>query len=116
MVFVVERTSLWGDEKPCDEAYRKKFKCWQTRTCSEEEFNNRFSEREGLWRSKGKNHTVTDKGYITRQIEDQEAWAIKFNNLNELMEFVVKHGQVIISEEDFSVKAPSIEIYDDYRE
>lgn len=117
MKFIVRRTSVWGDDKPCEEVVRMKVPYWQTRTCSEEEFDRRFSAREGLWRSKGKNHQITEEGYITRQEEDREVWGVNIKTLKELMDFIDKHGSIVIEDEsssDCSLK--NIEIYDDYRE
>jgi hypothetical protein len=79
MKFVISRTSsLLSEGKPCTEANKMAFEKWHTRTCTEEEFNLRFSAREGLWKDKGKNHTVTKDGYISRQ----EASVLKNGGLN----------------------------------
>ncbi len=116
MKYIVSRTSAYGEEKPCEEAFKHPYENWHTRTCNEEEFNKLFSDREGLWRSKGRNHTVTDKGYITRQQDDTMEWTIEINSLEELNAFASKYGELVISPDAYSSKSPEIEIYDNYRE
>lgn len=116
MIYIIKRTSTYDETQPCEEAIQRTFEYWHTRTCSEDEFNEKFSQREGAWRSKGKNHTITDQGYITRQENDVMKWSIEINTLDELHSFISKYGQIIIDNSDWSAKAPCIEIYDDYRE
>jgi hypothetical protein len=119
MIYKVDRTSCFSSclekEKPCSEAKIREFEFWHTRTCNEQEFDKNHSNREGLWRSKGKNHTITKEGYITRQQENRECWSIEINTLEELQKFIDKYGRIIIYY-DQSIKANVIKIYDDYRE
>ena len=103
-----------GEEKPCDEAFGYPHERWHIRACSEEEYNRLFSEQEGLWRSKGKNHGITEKGRIIRQEEDIVDWTVEINSLDELNAFAEKYGELVISIEPHG--SPWIEIYDDYRE
>ena len=118
MKFVVSRTSLWQDERPCDEAKLERVESWHTRTCTEEVFNAKFSKKEGLWRDSGTEHTVTKAGHITKRVEDDDAWVIEIKSLAGLVKFMDKYGSCIIDmESDYSPsKLPTIEIYDDYRE
>jgi hypothetical protein len=116
MIYVITKTSAYGDEKPCEEAKKRIFERWHTRTCSEDEFNEKFSDREGLWRSKGKNHTITKDGYITRQEDDEEAWSIEINTLDDLQKLIDKYGSLIIFDQHHALNVPYIEIYDSYRE
>lgn len=116
MLFSINRTSAF-DDKPCDESFLAKHEKWHTRTCTEDEFNERYSNREGVWRSKGKNHTTLNDGrWVTRQEEDVELWSINIDTLEQLIELVNKYGDVILKQEGYSTKTPEIEIYDDYRE
>lgn len=116
MDFIITKTSdYFNEEPPCEGALKKPFPVIHVRTCNEEEFNRKFSEREGLWRSKGTNHTVTNEGYIQRQEPDKERWCVTINSLDELMAFYETHGQIIIGS-DYQSHTPSIEIYNDYRE
>ena len=117
MKFIIERTSNYSsDFSPCEEAFKMQVEKWHTRTCNEEEFNRRFSDREGLWRSKGKNHTITSEGHITRQEENVERYGIEINTIEELYSFAQKYGRVIFDAESYDSPCPTIEIYDDYRE
>lgn len=114
MEYIVTRTSGWN-EKPCENAFMGTCEMWQTRTCTEEEFNERFSSGEGLWRSKGTNHHINNEGFVVRKLEDQEVWKIKIDTLEDLNEFKMQEGELILSY-DSSAKSLKIEIYDDYRE
>jgi hypothetical protein len=117
MDFIITRTSIYdADDKPVEEAFKKSVEYWHTRTCTEEEFNRKFSEREGLWKSKGKNHKITEKGYITRQEENKEMWFISLKNFEQLKNFIEKYGNIIIGKKNINDKDFVIEIYDDYRE
>ena len=114
MKFKVRRTSEWGDKKPCKEAKRITLENWHTRTCTELEFNDRFSHQEGLWQDRGKNHQITKEGYITRQMEDIKAWGVEFSSLSDLVAFAKEYGELVISVS--SGDMVELEIYDDYRE
>ncbi len=116
MLFTINRTSTYNDDKPCDEAFKSMHEFWHTRTVNEEDFNAKFSHNEGLWRSKGKNHTTTSEGWVTRQEDDVELWTIQIQSLPELMNLIKKHGRVIVTEQGYNTKTPNIEIYDDWRE
>ena len=110
MKFEITRTS--GDEnKPCEEAREEFVEHWQTRTCTEEYFNQKY----GKWREKGKNHKIDKDGNITRQVEDQIAWTIEINSLDELISLYEKYGDIIITK-SFCNENKLIEIYDSYRE
>ena len=120
MKFVIWRTSgIYVDNiknKPCGEAKLSLVESWNTRTCDEKTFNENFSEREGLWRSKGRNHSIDKNGYITRQMEDYEEWTVEFATLEELIAFSNKYGELVVQASWYESKYGSIEIYDDYRE
>lgn len=114
MIFKVTRTSDRSENKPCDKAFISEFQDWDVRTCSEEEFNERFSKRYGKWRDKGTNHCVDERGYIKRLNPPVKAWAIEIANLDELIDFVNENeGRVVVSVGD---EYSEIEIYDSYRE
>ncbi len=107
MDYQIKRTSL-GGEKPCKEAFEKSVPNWHERTCSEEEFNRKFSEREGKWRDKGTNHKC-GKNFVRRREGNKIIWAVKIDTIEQLIKFSKKYGKMIFTEK-------SIEIYDDYRE
>lgn len=119
MKFVICRSSTW-DKKPCKEAKKMKVENWHTRTIkSPEEFDKRFGEDEGKWLSKGKNHTITKKGWITRQEEDIEEWCIELASLADLGKLFEKYGQLILSQYSNSnphIVQYEVEIYDSWRE
>jgi hypothetical protein len=115
MKFIVSRTS-GGDTKPIEEAKIEHVEKWHTRTCDEETYNEKFSAREGEWRSKGTNHSVTEAGYITRQEDDVEEWVINITTFEELIGILHKYGDIVMINKEYGRSLPGIEIYDDYRE
>ena len=46
----------------------------------------------------------------------QSVWAIQINTIEELLAFIMKYGEVIISPSTYKEIPFSIEIYDTYRE
>lgn len=114
MKFKLRRTSAYGD-KPIENCKKVRVDSWHIRSVSEEEFNKRFSEREGLWRSKGEKHRVTSEGFIARVDSKETVYVVEINTLDDLIAFVKEHGTLVIDEPDLT-GLPSLEIYDDYRE
>ena len=112
MIFKISKTSDWfsEDNQPIEGAIKRPFEHWQTRTLSESEFDIKFGEREGLWRSKGKNHKHSKDGYCMRQMDDVMTWSIEINSLEELMKIVSESDHPLVITDN------SLEIYDDYRE
>lgn len=45
-----------------------------------------------------------------------EFWSVEINSLEDLMDFVNKHGDIVVSNAGVEVGIHQIEIYDDYRE
>lgn len=101
--------------RPNDKAILDFFPIWQERTCSIKEFNNKFGQKEGLWESKGTNHSeiecnnsdccsYKDKGHkhCRRRLEDKKFWCIDFKSLPELCEFFNEIGycKVYIEDQD----------------
>jgi hypothetical protein len=115
MIYIINRASDLGNKRPCEEAKKKSFIYWDTYFCTEESYNERFSKENGNWRSKGKNHTVTSEGHITRAYEKM-LWTIEINNLEDLNKLNEKYGSLIIETPDYYNKTHSITIYDDYIE
>ncbi|HEY0089571.1 MAG TPA: hypothetical protein VGB37_12050 [Candidatus Lokiarchaeia archaeon] len=116
MKYIITRTS--SDYKnPCEEAFKMSIPCWHIRTCSEKEFNEKFSAREGLWKSKGKNHTITKEGCIKRQEDNKKGWGIEIKTLKQLHKFIKKYGDIIITDDWlYNSKIKRIKIYDGYLE
>jgi hypothetical protein len=115
MEYIVTRTSNWLEEKPCEEAYTAKGEYWDVRTLSEDQYNIKFGYR-GTWRSKGSNNRILDNGHIARFMNHYDFWCIEMKTIDDLMAFIDKHGEVIISPPRYEWEYPNIEIYDNYRE
>ena len=115
MKFRITRTSsdYFDEARPCKKAVEGKYLHTRTRTCAEEEFNRKFAYREGLWRSKGINHRVDDRGYIQRE-DEREGWLIEINTLEELIELIAEVDCPVVISKDNPM--PEIEIYDGDRE
>ena len=118
MKFIVSRTSVWDKEKqPCEEAKRVSIVRVETRTLlTPEEFDRRFSQREGKWLSVGTNRRVNERGYITRDNGMIDVWSVELNTLEEIIEFCDKYDSVVIEHCIWNKAYKQIEIYDDYRE
>jgi hypothetical protein len=115
MKYIVKRSSLYNNEKPCNEAFLCAHKCWDIRYYgSEETFDFHHSNTEGTWRGKGKNHTKIGNTCIKRQI-DKELWTVEISSIRELNKFIAKYGKIIIRPWEW-ISYPEIEIYDDYIE
>ena len=113
MEFLVTRTSDWSYSKPCDEAYEKNYMRKDVRTINSfEEYDNRFKDN---FLDTGINHKINDSGYIEREFED-EAWFVKIDTLEELLEFTNKYGEIVFGKAYDNDEMNRIEIYDDYRE
>ncbi len=96
----------------------KKYTKREVRTCSTfEEFDKRFSRREGTWLSKGVNHK-TSKGRIQREFPNgAEGYFIEINSIEELLELQKEvRSELIITSATDNESIPAIEIYNDYRE
>jgi hypothetical protein len=117
MKVMITRTSGWS-KKPCAGVKKEIFDHCEIRTCTEEYFNDKFSAREGLWRSKGFNHTTCKDGeHIKRFHKDADSgYFMTITDLEDLLDFVDKHGQCVICGTDANGAQLEIEIYDDYRE
>mgnify|MGYP007109921183 CR=1 FL=1 len=121
MKFMITRTSNYGDEeRPCDDSRLtfEKYDYVEVRTCTEDEFNKRFSH-EGAWRSKGIKHTTCNNGmYIQRTFpKKMNGWFIEFDTLEEFIEFKKKIAyELVVRNGLFNRNILCIEIYDTYRE
>lgn len=66
MNFTIRRASLWGKDKPCEEAKPYEVTRVDVRSCeTPEEFDKVLGFREGKWLENGTNHRVID-GCIAR--------------------------------------------------
>ena len=87
MKFIIGRASLIGNEQPCDEAFKDKATYLSDCTAK----------------------TASKK-------ELKEVWVVEIKSLEDLMEFIRKYEEVIISGSSFVEIPYRIMIYDDYVE
>lgn len=111
MKYICERTSAYK-EKPCDEARQEEVSTYFCRTLPKEEMaihhkNEDFTEYENI--------TLLDGRSGCRKKEKMDAYTVEINNIEQLMDFIKKHGEIIIYETD-RYDFPVIEIYDTWRE
>ena len=118
ILFEVRRTSYWNDECPYEKCIPIKLTRVETRTLkTPEEFDAKFSKREGKWLEVGSNHRVDKQGFITRDREEEDAYGIEINSLEELMDFFNEVKEEIVLQKSWIDKeTPCLEIYDTYRE
>lgn len=117
MEFLLTSTS-GGVEKQIPNTTIKKYTKIEVRVFSSfEEFDKRFSWREGTWLSKGVNHKMS-KDRIQREFPNgAEGHFIEINSIEELLEFQREvRSELIITSATDNWSIPAIEIYDDYRE
>ena len=117
MEFLLTSTS-GGVEKQIPNTTIKKYTKIEVRVFSSfEEFDKRFSWREGTWLSKGVNHKMS-KDRIQREFPNgAEGHFIEINSIEELLEFHKKVGsELIITSATNNESIPAIEIYNYYRE
>lgn len=115
MKFMVTRTSVWDNDKPCDGAIKEKYIRIDTRNASKPEDVPAYKNSPEWWYSEGTNHRIIN-GYIARDFED-EAWFIEIFTLEELIKFKDSVGSpIILNDFIFTNGVLELEIYDDYRE
>ena len=113
MKFVVSRTSVLPEVKPCEEAVRRQIPNVDRRIFqSPEAFDAQCAKREGPWLSVGKNHGVDKRGRITREVGVADVWMISLRSLNDLLAFIQKYGSVMIDECWVNPDYYEISIYD----
>lgn len=117
MKFIVTRTSSGDDMAPCKEAFETNFVYTDIRDADSPEKDRWMlhfspSVARDHWYGKGRDHAVID-GHIVRKI-DQTKWCVELADLDALIAFVKKYGEVVIRPPEDGT--PIIEIYDDYRE
>jgi hypothetical protein len=110
MRFRVKRTSVWREDRPCEEAYSREYMFVDERTVDAPE-KLKYRNAAEDWISHGENHRV-ENGHIKRDFR-KDGWFIDFDSLPELCAFIDKYGEVIIMRRG---NIMAIEIYDDYRE
>lgn len=109
MRFLVTRTSLWSEERPCEEAKLEQF-------TKVEEWSVDDPQKLYLgetWYRHGVNHRV-ENGKIKRDFHVKR-WFVEINTLEELLAFMRRHGRIILHPELVSHDI-EIEIYDVWRD
>lgn len=115
MKFVVSRASAWSDDTcPCEGAERVVVNKTDIRTIPSGVNINEFYSCVN-WYKRGTNHRVLDDGRVARDIQEN-LWVIKISHLKNLIEFIDKYGQVVVSHYPDTKDLPEIMIYDDYIE
>lgn len=85
--------------KPVSNAQLGDFPVWQERTVSISEFDKKFSNTEGAWQSKGKNHCEVDCSscygsnnkphkHCRRQMPDEKFWFVEFKDIEDFKNFL----------------------------
>ena len=115
MNFIISRTSLWGDEKPCPGAKVVQATRVDWRSCkSLEEVKTRPWGED--WFASGTNYRE-EKGQVARDMERGDIWVIEISNLDELLKFRDNVNEdLIIQNSDYKEYPFGIEIYDGHRE
>lgn len=81
---------------PVEGATQQTVPNWDTRICSETEWNRRFESRYGNWRSHGTNHEALPNGQIRRQCGTCKIWVIELNSMEELRNLMLKHPDLAL--------------------
>jgi len=121
MEFEIRRTSMWGEEKPCEEAYRKQIIRIDERCFKTFEEHNEKLPRDKKWLEEGFNHKIIPANkhcnhrHIYREFND-EIWCIKINSLEELLALQDKYGDIILTTCFKNDNIRELEIYDSWRE
>lgn len=111
MRFRVTRTSAFGseDKPPCTEAVRGAYTAHSYCTLPLDEA---MKSDRTAWFRKLENHRPAPGGCVADR-PDTPCWFVEFDCLDGLMEFIARHGDVVIQKRSDGVE---IEIYDGYRE
>lgn len=121
MEFEISRASIWNDEKPCEEAYKKQIIRIDERGFETFEEHDKILLRDKKWLEEGFNHKIIPANnkfknqHIYREFND-EIWCIKINSLVELLKLQDKYGDIILSTCYKNNNIREIKIYDDYIE
>lgn len=111
--FHIQRTTHWNSEveAPCEEAFRASYVYTDFRTTDDPSKIPMNKGDTSWWYLKGRNHRVVN-GQIARDF-DREDW---FVEVDDILAFAKKYGDLVIKPEEYGSTIPSIEIYDGYRE
>lgn len=111
-LFRVKRSSIRSIEKtcPCDEAVQYMTLIVDRRDVDDPKKLRCNKGTDGDWWIRGTNHRI-ENGCICRDFGWEAGW---FVEISDVMDFVRKHGDCVVSIDNDGYE--TIEIYDDYRE
>ncbi len=116
MEYIIRKTStIFNEEKPCDEAYNIEVTSYDYRSCktlSEARNKHWFKS----WYNNTTDHVELKNCIRGTRKEKEKCFAIQITSLEELNHFKEEHGDIIITSPYFNHDLLMIEIYDDYRE
>lgn len=112
MKFICKRTSEYREGKPCDEALPEVVITYDCRTLPKEQMAKEHKDERFL---KYENFILSDGRNGCRRKMEEDAYTVEIDNLEQLMDFVRKHGDIVIQKHD-DYDLPEIEIYDTWRE
>ena len=104
--YVVTRTSIWSEEKPVEEAFKRTLTKHVTLKSTAAEHVKEMT------RKKCERYVVHQDMSITFYIK-KDAWVC---DIPDLCAFVEKYGRIILMKPDNEEGLWFVEIYDDYRE
>ena len=111
MDFIISRESIY-DDRPCDEAVE--IEC----TYRDERAVSTLAEAEKMfwyegWYTRGINHREED-GYVVCDVSGYNQWMVSINGLVELVQFMSKYGNIVISKSRYNEYRNEITISDIY--
>lgn len=112
MKFICTRTSGHREEKPCDEATREVVITYDCRTLPKEQMAKEYKKESFL---EYENFTFSDGRAGCRRKMEEDGYTIEIDNLEQLIDFIKKHGDIVIKKHD-DYDLHEIEIYDTWRE
>lgn len=114
-LYLVDRTCCPScDEKPCEEAFQVQITDVDCRYTDDPRKVLMYNDPKcGWWYKHGTNHRV-EGGMIKRDFGISRVWVVKIEQLADLMEFIKKYGDCVLSSRRDGFG--KIEIYDGYRE
>ncbi|EHS7170813.1 hypothetical protein KWC93_001739 [Staphylococcus pseudintermedius] len=111
MEFIIRRSSLWSEDKPLENAYKKQVEYRDIRILpSFKHYDIKFDE---AFTDKGLNHKVNKDSNIERTFIEEE-WCLDVDSLNDLVELSKQDDVIVSHNKEYNL--PILEIYDDYRE
>jgi hypothetical protein len=111
MKFICERTSVWNDIRPCEEAKQELIKHTEYRTRSIEYLKKHLP---GSLHGDGSEYHNCRGG--CKRDYTKTRWVVEFNTLEELIAFKEKYGDLVLRHDCLDSELPVVEIYDSYRE